>query len=313
LETTNIPFNLSGKFPRLFEGSRNDFKGIRDYLNSNNSIIKSITFKIDSVQSHTIYLIIGYKNEHERLYIVDVNNNHDFSDDYQYIYQDSLLKKESEFTVKPIPFEYFEKGEKMKRSIYFKPQFFPGHWRINNPIEQKYFVVVLMSEYRLGNFLYNGEDYKVAVASGSFSADNTDMVYSIKKENENYLLNTGSIDFYKAGEIIISGNNKFIIHKKAFKEDTLSITFLGERKSVETGIQTGFYSPSLITKTLGGQKFDLNDFKEKYVLLDFWGTWCGPCIKLIPDLKQLQKKYKDLVIVSIACYEKNEEDVKRQS
>ena len=69
----------------------------------------------------------------------------------------------------------------------------------------------------------------------------------------------------------------------------------------------------MITKTLGGQKFDLNDFKEKYVLLDFWGTWCGPCIKLIPDLKQLQKKYKDLVIVSIACYEKNEEDVKRQS
>ena len=27
------------------------------------------------------------------------------------------------------------------------------------------------------------------------------------------------------------------------------------------------------------------------MLLDFWGTWCGPCVEAVPDLKQLHKKY----------------------
>lgn len=311
LETTNIPFNLSGKFTRLFDGDRNEFKGIPDFLNFKNSILKSITFKIDSVQSHTIYLIIGDKNENEKICIIDINNNHDFSDDYQYIYQDSLLTKESEFTVQSIPFEYFEKGEKIIGSIYLKPQFFPGNWKLGNEIEKKYFVLVFLSEYRTGNFFYNGEQYKVAVASRSFSSSGNDMVYSIKKEKEVFLSNTNDIDFYKPGEVIISGNNKFMIHKAALKKDTLSITYLGEQKAVETGFQTGLYAPHVITKTLGGEIFDLNDYKGKYVLFDFWGTWCGPCIKLIPDVKELQKKYKDLVIVSVACHEENEADVKK--
>ena len=37
----------------------------------------------------------------------------------------------------------------------------------------------------------------------------------------------------------------------------------------------------------------LSDFKGSVVLLNFWATWCGPCIVEIPEFNELYKKYKD--------------------
>ncbi len=50
-----------------------------------------------------------------------------------------------------------------------------------------------------------------------------------------------------------------------------------------------------------GQSFSLSDLQGGYVLLDFWGSWCGPCRQESPALVQLAKTTKDkLTIVSIA-------------
>jgi thiol-disulfide isomerase/thioredoxin len=59
--------------------------------------------------------------------------------------------------------------------------------------------------------------------------------------------------------------------------------------------------------------FDLNNYKGKFVLIDFWGTWCAPCIALIPELKKLYEKYrhKNLYMVSIACEDESVEAVKK--
>lgn len=51
-----------------------------------------------------------------------------------------------------------------------------------------------------------------------------------------------------------------------------------------------------------GGTSSLNDFKGKYVYIDVWATWCGPCIAEIPALKDIEKKYhdKNIAFVSIS-------------
>ena len=46
-------------------------------------------------------------------------------------------------------------------------------------------------------------------------------------------------------------------------------------------------------KTLDCVAANLADYKGHVVLLDFWGTWCGPCVKTVPELQKLHDKYSD--------------------
>lgn len=65
--------------------------------------------------------------------------------------------------------------------------------------------------------------------------------------------------------------------------------------------KTGNPAPSISGTTVSGDDFNLDQLKGKVVLLDFWGTWCGPCMDGMPKLKMLNTRYKDeLRIVGIA-------------
>lgn len=46
-------------------------------------------------------------------------------------------------------------------------------------------------------------------------------------------------------------------------------------------------------KTMDGKPFDWAALKGKVVVIDFWATWCAPCLAAIPHLEELQQKYRD--------------------
>lgn len=49
-----------------------------------------------------------------------------------------------------------------------------------------------------------------------------------------------------------------------------------------------------------GKTHRLQDYKGKWVLVNFWATWCPPCLEEIPDLQKLHETHKDLVVIGIA-------------
>jgi len=46
-------------------------------------------------------------------------------------------------------------------------------------------------------------------------------------------------------------------------------------------------------KTFEGSKFDFRDLKGKVVFMNFWATWCSPCIAEMPNIQELYNSYKD--------------------
>ncbi|MGE5205841.1 MAG: TlpA family protein disulfide reductase, partial [Chlamydiota bacterium] len=43
----------------------------------------------------------------------------------------------------------------------------------------------------------------------------------------------------------------------------------------------------------GTNSVTLHNLREKVVVLNFWATWCAPCVQELPSLEQLQNKFKD--------------------
>jgi thiol-disulfide isomerase/thioredoxin len=62
------------------------------------------------------------------------------------------------------------------------------------------------------------------------------------------------------------------------------------------------FAPDFSFTSRDGQFFSLDELKGKTVLLDFWGSWCGPCVNAVPGLVRLHKEFAEqpVVFLSIA-------------
>jgi thiol-disulfide isomerase/thioredoxin len=64
---------------------------------------------------------------------------------------------------------------------------------------------------------------------------------------------------------------------------------------------------------MAGKEHRLSNYQGKWVLINYWATWCPPCLEEVPDLVALydERKGKDLVMIGVAVDYKSEQEVAR--
>ena len=75
------------------------------------------------------------------------------------------------------------------------------------------------------------------------------------------------------------------------------------RPSADYDFKPGSNAPDFIAQTYGGKKVRLSDLRGKVVMINFWATWCAPCIAEMPQLQKLSEKFAGdnrLVMVGIS-------------
>ena len=104
------------------------------------------------------------------------------------------------------------------------------------------------------------------------------------------------------------------IEKVAGKiSDTALVSSMKKRrvKSIEREAKikkiTSAPVPTFTMETVDGEQKTIADFKGKFVLLDMWATWCGPCKMEIPHLQKKEEKYHDKVAFVSLSFDKKKQ------
>jgi thiol-disulfide isomerase/thioredoxin len=79
-------------------------------------------------------------------------------------------------------------------------------------------------------------------------------------------------------------------------------------ETIKIAVGLGYPAKKIKVKLLSGENFTLAGQRGKVVLIDFWATWCEPCLKEMPFLNELYKEFKDkgfeILAVSLDSNEK---------
>lgn len=164
-------------------------------------------------------------------------------------------------------------------------------------------------DFKFGEFAQNGnKGYWISLFSNEKMLTWTTVQLFLNEES-GLLSNTIEVDFDNSSKMI----SLHVKHDPVTDEilyqwrNKTGISEIASIEVVERPIQENKPMPYFTIKTIEGADLSLNDFKGKYLVINWWATTCGPCIAEMPGLNKLVEKYQardDVAFLAIAWDDK---------
>ena len=237
-----------------------------------------------------VNLISATNEKNENIYLIDANNNWNFADDTPLSPLDASMPD----------------AELNKHLIKVKCQRILNTKIINDSVsllivKRGTSLLFSIAQYATATLNTGKKNYQLFVCSSYF--------YSRSWKEAQIVLMTDTLKAKKAGNNLIINNGEFLsIGNNIYKfggvdisKNTLTLQKISNNR--EYSSQVGFHAPLFkSTNLLTNEEIALASYKGKYILVDFWGTWCKPCRQQLPDLSTLNNSVDSsrFILISIA-------------
>ncbi|WP_373513603.1 TlpA family protein disulfide reductase [Persicitalea sp.] len=289
-------------FQRCQSDYTNLLKGYysKDYFNKIVDIHKLDTINVyqekDIVNSLPVFSTILPNNR--KVIIPDLNGNNDFSDDRKYEF--TITNFDQEFSMDSLEtlefnYDYYHQGQLYKRSLKFKLAPTDKAYSFKDPRMKRLTVYFKMDGRREAKAKVEGREYLFTIKNG-IDADYTRGDLYIKDLSNNTILRFNPP--LQVGNAFSLGDKRVKIDQVSYFGETGVLTVL-EPGEDNFGVRQ---EETLPDSSLNAFQVKLAKSSE-YTLIDFWGSWCGPCIQALPDLKTVYEKYRNdpkFQLVSVA-------------
>jgi thiol-disulfide isomerase/thioredoxin len=296
---SNQPFINSSVATSLI----NDITNFKIPNSLNNYIIKKFVIKnresadkfefLNGAKRDFVSILVNLEIDSSKTIIVDTNNDFDFTNDKKINYPKENINS-LEFST--IQFIYLDEVI----NLNFQTSPYPKSIKYSNNNEQSHYLIIKSYESYSGLIKIENNYHQIFIKNGLPSP-----YYHLK--NLDIALNDtiGNYTYHNPNEVLEIGDNKIVVdsisitgHKLFFKLYDKDIAFK------QYGFSNKFYLKPLELIDFNNKSITIPTNK-KYTLIDFWGTWCAPCLELTPKLVALHNKYQSVLdIISIASNSK---------
>ncbi|GAA4091819.1 TlpA disulfide reductase family protein [Mucilaginibacter panaciglaebae] len=274
-----------------------------------------------------ISVLTGYNKFNEMVYVVDANQNSDFGDDVlRAVPSRSQSNFEDESMAVPVLTEYMEGKQVRQENILILPVY--DSYAKSSRQE----VSFIFPEFRYARFNYKGEPYFICTNAVNSGQQSVYVMPDIPNFNSAAHGSRFSIGQYaRVGDDqfgLIKANrngNKITMavdNVKDFAQPVITKQVVKSVKAKPAGNpniisnQIGFKAPeikgeNINTAVKNVSAVSLAAMKGKYVFVDFWGTFCPPCIAEFPYIKKVYQKYDRSKFEVIGVLDERDETVTR--